>query len=103
MTIDDIKALIASDESRTLELKKSTGELKDGMHAACAFLNTEGGWLIFGVAPKSLKIIGQEVTDKTKQEIAQAIAGLAPGVYMRPDYIDVSAWVWKVAVFRQVR
>jgi len=47
MTIDDIKVLIASDESRTLELKKTTGELKDGMHAACAFLNTEGGWLIF--------------------------------------------------------
>lgn len=107
MTIDGIKALIASDESRTLELKKSTGELKDGMHAACAFLNTEGGWLIFGVTPKSLKIIGQEVTDKTKQEIAQAIAGLAPGVYMRPDYIDVpeypghqviamhfDGWVW---------
>ena len=45
MTIDDIKVLIASDESRTLELKKTTGELKDGMHAACAFLNTEGGWL----------------------------------------------------------
>ena len=64
MTIDDIKALIASDESRTLELKKSTGELKDGMHAACAFLNTDGGWrLIFGVTPKSLKIVGQEVTD----------------------------------------
>lgn len=58
MTIDDIKALIASDESRTLELKKSTGELKDGMHAACAFLNTEGGWLIFGITPKSLKIVG---------------------------------------------
>ena len=49
MTIDDIKTLIASDESRILELKKSTGELKDGMHSACAFLNTEGGWLIFGV------------------------------------------------------
>lgn len=31
MTIDDIKALIAADESRTLELKKTTGELKDGM------------------------------------------------------------------------
>lgn len=26
MTIDDIKALIAADESRTLELKKTTGE-----------------------------------------------------------------------------
>lgn len=30
MTIDDIKALIVADESRTLELKKTTGELKDG-------------------------------------------------------------------------
>ena len=107
MTIDDIKVLIASDESRTLELKKTTGELKDGMHAACAFLNTEGGWLIFGVAPKSLKIIGQQVTDDTQREIAQAIAGLQPAVDMRPDYVDVpdhpghklivmhfDGWVW---------
>lgn len=65
MTIDDIKALIAADESRTLELKKTTGELKDGMHSACAFLNTDGGWLIFGIAPKSLKILGQEVQGTT--------------------------------------
>ncbi len=33
MSIEDIRALIAADESRTLELNKSTGELKDGMHA----------------------------------------------------------------------
>ena len=59
MTIEDIKKLIAGDETRTLELKKTTGELKDAMHSACAFLNTEGGWLIFGIAPKSLKVIGQ--------------------------------------------
>ncbi len=69
MTIDDIIKLVLADESRTLELKKTIGELKDGMHSACAFLNTEGVWLIFGVAPKSLKIVGQEVTDKTQQEI----------------------------------
>ena len=107
MTFDEIKTLIASDESRTLELKKSTGELKDGMHAACAFLNTEGGWLIFGVAPKSLKIIGQEVSDTTQREIAQAIAGLEPAVDIRPVYIDTpdypghkviamhfDGWVW---------
>jgi ATP-dependent DNA helicase RecG len=60
MTINDIQKLIANDEHRSLELKKSTGELKDGMHAACAFLNTDGGWLIFGVTPSSLKIIGQD-------------------------------------------
>lgn len=89
MTIDEIKALIASDESRTLELKKTTGELKDGMHAACAFLNTEGGWLIFGVAPKSLKIVGQQVTDDTKRELAQALAGLEPAYDIPPIYVDV--------------
>ena len=88
MTIDDIKALIAADESRTLELKKTTGELKDGMHAACAFLNTEGGWLIFGIAPKSLKIIGQQVTDDTKREIAQALAELEPAYDITPIYVD---------------
>ncbi|MCC8115141.1 MAG: ATP-binding protein [Bacteroidales bacterium] len=49
MTIEYIERLVAKDESRHLELKKTTGEFKDGMHSACAFLNTEGGWLIFGV------------------------------------------------------
>ncbi|MBQ8064914.1 MAG: ATP-binding protein [Prevotella sp.] len=72
MSIDEIRRLITGDEHRTLELKKTTGELKDGMHTACAFLNTEGGWFLFGVAPKSLKILGQQVTDSTQREIAQA-------------------------------
>lgn len=51
----ELSKLISSDESRVLELKKTTGELKDAMHTACAFLNTDGGWLIFGVAPASLR------------------------------------------------
>ena len=31
MTIEEIQTLIHGDETRTLELKKTTGELKDGM------------------------------------------------------------------------
>lgn len=73
MTIEEIQQLIKNDEHRTLELKKTTGELKDAMQSACAFLNTEGGWLIFGIAPKSLKMVGQMVTDNTQREIAQAL------------------------------
>lgn len=65
MTIEDIRRLIANDENRHLELKKTTGELKDGMHTACAFPNGEGGWLIFGITPTSLRILGQEVNDNT--------------------------------------
>ena len=78
MTIDDIKGLIEADELKTLELKKGTGELKDGMHAACVFLNTDGGWLI-----------GQEVTDSTKREISQALAGIEPAYDIQPIYVDV--------------
>lgn len=73
MTIDDIRKIIAPDEHRELELKKTTGELKEAMHSACAFLNTDGGWLIFGIAPTSLNIVGQEVTDNTQREIANAL------------------------------
>ena len=40
MAIDHIKAMIDFDESQTLELKKTTGELKDCIHLACTFLNT---------------------------------------------------------------
>ena len=107
MTIDDIKSIIKSDETRTLELKKTTGELKDGMHSACAFLNTDGGWLIIGVAPTSLKIVGQQVTDNTRREIAGALTSLEPAVDIRVEYIDVTEhpgnqviamyfepWVW---------
>ena len=88
MTIADIQNLIKNGESRTLELKKTTGELQDGMHSACAMLNSDGGYLIFGVTP-SLKIIGQQITDNTKQEIANALTGFEPAIDLVPEYIDV--------------
>ena len=89
MTFEELQRLIADDENVHLELKKTTGELKDGMHTACAFLNGAGGWLVFGVAPKSLKALGQEVTDNTQRDIAQALSGLEPTVSIDIQYIDV--------------
>lgn len=89
MTYESLKELVINDEHLQLELKKSTGELKDGMHTACAFLNTDGGWLIFGVAPTSLKILGQQVTDNTQRELANQLRGLEPEIRVAVDYIDV--------------
>ena len=94
MTIEElsfeyIQKLVEKDEHRFLELKKTTGELKDGMHSACAFLNTDGGWLLFGVAPKSLKILGQQVTDDTQRELAEALSGFYPEVNVDIRYVDV--------------
>ena len=107
MTINDIETLIHTDETRNLELKKTTGELKDGMKSACAFLNTDGGWLIFGIAPTTLKVVGQDVTENTRREIAQALTHLEPTMDVEVNYVDLpnsngkqvivmhfDKWVW---------
>lgn len=88
MTIDEVKKLIAKDEKRTLELKKTTGELHRGMETACAFLNSDGGWLMFGIAP-NLKITGQNVTDATRQEIANAFRKIEPAIDVEVEYIEL--------------
>lgn len=72
-----------------MELKKTTGELKDAMHSVCAMLNGDGGYVIFGVAPSSLRIVGQMVTDSTRQELAREIRKLEPFVNMAVEYVDV--------------
>ena len=107
MTINDIETLTHTDETRNLELKKTTGELKDGMKSACAFLNTDGGWLIFGIAPTTLKVVGQDVTENTRREIAQALTHLEPALDVEVNYVDLpnsngkqvivmrfDKWVW---------
>lgn len=88
MTIAKIKTLIANDEHRTLELKKSTGELIKGMQTLCAFLNTDGGWLLFGITPK-LEILGQNVTDNTQREIAHEMTKIEPAISLPIEIIDV--------------
>lgn len=89
MTLKEIRELIKIDETRLVELKKSTGELKDAMHSVCAMLNSDGGYVIIGVTPKSLKMQGQIVTDNTRQEIAREIKKLEPFVNMAAEYVEV--------------
>ena len=88
LNINEIKQLIADDEHRTLELKKSTSELVKGMQTLCAFLNTEGGWLIFGVTPK-LEVLGQNVTDNTQREIAHEMTKIEPAISLPIEIIDI--------------
>jgi len=46
-----LAALVKESEGPALELKRSTGELKEGMQTLCAFLNGSGGMVLFGVRP----------------------------------------------------
>ena len=61
--LEDISKLISDDtETDSVEYKESTGQLERGMETLCAFLNKEGGTVLFGVNDNK-KIIGQEVAD----------------------------------------
>lgn len=88
LSINDIEEIIRKDESRYLELKESTGELDKGLASGCAFLNTDGGWLMFGITNK-LKIVGHQVTDSTKREIAQHLRMFEPAIDIAVQYIEL--------------
>lgn len=76
-TIDQIKELVSNGESETLEFKKSTALLNECGEALCGFLNHKGGTIIIGVSQEG-KIVGQTVTDRTLQEVANIIGKISP-------------------------
>lgn len=68
------------------------------METLCAFLNGEGGTVLFGVTDKG-KIIGQEVSDKTKRDIGEAINRLEPTAVVHISYVPLQDSDKKVIVF----
>ena len=88
MDIEFVKEIIAQSEGNQVEFKESTGQLERGMETLCAFLNGEGGRVMFGVTDKS-KIIGQELRDKTKREIAEALRRVEPFATIEVAYVDI--------------
>jgi len=69
---DEILGMIEKGESETLEFKKSTASLREGIETSCAFANHRGGYLIFGIDNNGA-IVGQEVTDDTIKNIANTV------------------------------
>ena len=69
--------LLKQGEGPTLELKRSTGELREALQTVCAFLNSSGGMVLFGVRPDG-RVEGQTVADQTLREIAQALDRFEP-------------------------
>ena len=89
MELPELPQLVAAGESERLEFKKSTGELKAGMTTRCALLNGVGGRVVFGVPPAG-RIVGQQVTDSTLQDVAQEIRKLEPPAYIEQTLVPVA-------------
>ncbi len=75
-------------ESETVELKKSTGELKEAIISIVAILNKHHkGKLYFGIKNDG-SVVGQDVTEKTLREISKAMSdNIEPKIYPKINKI----------------
>ena len=88
MNREVLKALISSGEGETLEVKETTGQRVDACETLCAFLNKDGGAVVFGVG-KNGKVTGQLVSDKTKRELFEVFAKFEPAADIAVEWIEV--------------
>ncbi|MGE0715370.1 MAG: ATP-binding protein [Alphaproteobacteria bacterium] len=97
MTTEQLRLWVAGGESETLEFKTTTGERREGARCLCAMLNHRGGRVLFGVRPDG-SITGQQVTDRTVEEVAQEVREIEPPAFPSIDRIDVGHGRQVVAV-----
>ncbi len=73
----ELEQLVAHGESDTVELKKSTAQLRRAAETLCAMLNGNGGKVLIGVTPGG-RVIGQEISDKTLRDVAEVLGRFEP-------------------------
>lgn len=88
MNIKKIQELIQQGESNTIEFKTSMAGLSAAFKTICAFLNGEGGSVLIGVSDKG-KLIGQDITDNTRQEIARELTKIDPHADIAVTYLPI--------------
>ena len=88
MTLDELKQLIAKDEGETVEVKETTGQRGDACETLCAFLNKDGGTVVFGVTKKG-KLTGQLMADTTKRDLFEVFQKFEPAADIEVSYVPV--------------
>ncbi len=95
--IEQINALVKQGESKTLEYKSSTGKIRSAFTTICAFLNGKGGTVLIGIKDNG-QIIGQDVTDNTRLEIANEIKKIEPTATVDVHYIKLKENKFVIAI-----
>lgn len=77
-------------ENETLELKKSTAQLKEAIVSIVSILNKHGfGELYFGIKNDGT-IVGQKISEKTLRDISQSIAeNIEPKIYSEINVVKI--------------
>lgn len=97
MNLNELNRIVQAGESETVEFKKSTGQLVRAGETLCAFLNTQGGKVFIGITSAG-KVVGQQVSDKTQQEIAALLQRFEPPTPAETRFIELPDTNWKVIV-----
>ena len=88
MTLEELRKLIANDEGETVEVKETTGQRRDACETLCAFLNKDGGTVVFGVTKKG-KLTGQLMADTTKRDLFEVFQKFEPAADIEVSYVPV--------------
>jgi len=97
MVLERILALAGERESETLEFKRTTGTRREAAATICAMLNHRGGHVLFGVTPEG-GVVGQQVSDRTMEEVGAEIRRIDPPAFPEVGRIRVAAGRDVVAV-----
>jgi ATP-dependent DNA helicase RecG len=89
MSLHDVESLISEGESDIMEFKKSTAELSSAGKALCGLLNHSGGHILIGITDNK-RVVGQEVSDQTRQEIGHFIKKIEPAPIVDISYVPVA-------------
>jgi ATP-dependent DNA helicase RecG len=88
MTIAEAQQLADTGESERLEFKRTTGQRTEAARTVCAFLNGEGGNVLFGVSNAG-QLVGQQVADDTLRNLVEALRPLEPTLPIQPEVIQL--------------
>lgn len=77
-------------ESETLELKKSTSEIKEAIVSIVSILNKhQHGELFFGIKNNGI-VVGQNITEKTLRDVSKVIAdNIEPKIYPHVSHVEI--------------
>jgi ATP-dependent DNA helicase RecG len=87
-TLREVERVVARGESAQVEFKASTGQRTDAARAACGMLNCNGGFVLFGVTDDG-RIVGQQVTAGTQEDVAREIRRIDPQPLLSPEVVDL--------------
>ncbi len=82
MNVQELTEIVQGGESQSVEFKKNTGQLLEGLRTACAMLNGRGGFVLFGVTDGGL-VRGQQVVTKTLEDLHNTLRKIDPPAF--PD------------------